>query len=160
MRLLIRFSTFALFGAAYLSFVGCDSSPKPATNAAKHGEHEHGREEHRPGTYAEAVKEIDELRTAIKDALAKNDIKSADEPLHEVGELLLEGDIVGLAKKASLDEAKQGEIKKAVDELWECFDKVDQKVHNAKKGATYEEVSDKIDTALETLRQHLPTETK
>lgn len=156
MNRVVRLFALVLLGAAYLGLTGCNSSPpKPDSNAAKHGDHEHGHEEH-PDTYAEAVKKIDELRTEIKNALAKNDTKTADKPLHEVGELLLEGDIVGLAKKASLDETKQGEIKKAVGELVDAFDAVDQKVHDPNKGASYEEMSDKIDAALETLRQHIP----
>lgn len=156
MNHLTRFCIWLLLGAAYLNFVGCNSSPpKPAPNAAKHDDHEHGHEEH-PDTYAEAVARIDELRTEIKDALAKNDTKTADKPLHEVGELLLEGDIAGLAKKASLDEAPQAEIKQAVSQLVDSFDAIDQKVHDPSKGATYEEMSDKIDAALATLRQHVP----
>jgi len=64
-------------------------------------------------------------------------------------------DVASLAEKASLDAAKQDEIKKAVEQLFDSFGKVDDKLHTG-KGATYEEVSQKIDAAMATLRQHVP----
>jgi hypothetical protein len=157
-----------LLAAVVIGFVGCgpSSSTKPASNVAKHDDHEHerghkegkhgdeaGHKEHHPDTYAEAVKEIDELRTTVKNALAKDDTEKADKPLHEVGHIL--EDVVALAQKASLDAAKQDEIKKAVEQLFDSFGKVDEKIHG-RKGSTYEEESQKIDAAMATLRQYVP----
>jgi hypothetical protein len=140
-----------------VSPLGCNSpAPSSGPPAAEEGHHDHdhdGEDSHgeHPETYADAVATLDELRTDVKDAFAANDLEKADGPVHEFGHVLEE--LPALAEKASLTQVEQDEIKTAVEDLFDCFGRIDDRIHSG-KGATYEEVSEEIDAALATLRRH------
>jgi hypothetical protein len=142
-----------------LTLAGCSPAPAPKPVATNH-DHDHGAEpEHahaHPETYAEAVKQIEDLNTVIKEGFAANDLKKADGPVHEVGHIL-EEDVAKLLEKTQLADDAKAEVKKAAEELFDAFMKLDEKIHDG-KGSTYDEVSEKIDAGLATLRKHAPAE--
>ncbi len=145
-----------------LTMTGCKPTPsteeKPANSDshADHDEHdhhghdhgEHGDENH-PGTYAEAVKQLEELHAAIRDAFAKSDKDAAHDPLHHVGHLL--EDVAGLAEKASLSAEQLTAVKKAKEELFDGYTKIDGMFHGAKE-VKYEDLAKDLDTALAVLQ--------
>jgi hypothetical protein len=118
-----------------------------------HGDADH--EEHHE-SYAEAVAELDSLCVAAKDGLAANNLEAADAAVHEIGHILEELPELA-AKEASL--AADDTIKPAIDDLFDCFDKIDRKLHG-EAGKTYGEVADRIDAALKTLRGRAKTDAK
>ncbi|MEY4181120.1 MAG: hypothetical protein RLY70_4695 [Planctomycetota bacterium] len=156
--------------------VGCGPSSTPAPNATatksdhdhEHGhdhdhDHDHGTKEKAAGggegaakpaaikaeNYADAIRQLTAMHGTMKTAFGKKDIDAAHGPLHDVGGLLEL--IPVLASKETKDEATLAAIRKSVDELFDYYGKVDEKLHG-ETGATYEEVSSKIDAAFEKLK--------
>jgi hypothetical protein len=99
--------------------------------------------------YADAIRQLTEMHGKMKAAFSKKDIDAAHGPLHDVGHVLEL--IPVLAAKETKDEAVLAAIRKPVDELFDHYGKVDEKLHG-ESGVTYEEVSSKIDAALEKLK--------
>lgn len=135
---------------ALLSFVtlfaGCtdDVAQRDAGGgAAEHG-HDHGHS-HAPTTSVEGLTELTSLRNTIRDAFAANDMDTAHDPLHEVGDVLMA--IPKLAKKENADSEKLASIQKAVDTLMDAFGRVDKTMHG-QEGSTYAEESATIDAAV------------
>lgn len=167
-----------LLSIACMALAGCNASSPPAAISAstsqakedhdhdhdghdhmagKHAEHKHNHEaghaaEDEPTSYADAVKKVDVLCGAAKDAFAAKDMEKADIPVHKLGHVL--EDIPELAAKESLPAEDQEAVKKAVEELFDCFGKIDDKLHGH-EGKTYDEVATRIDAALQTLRSKL-----
>ena len=87
-------------------------------------------------------------------------ISSASERdcVNRVGHIL--GEIPALADKESISDEDKAAIKSAVEDLFEGFGELDDKMHGG-EGATYEEVADKIAQAMATLKKHAgPQETE
>ncbi len=129
-------------------FAGCtDDVAKRDANAgsgsAEH-DHDHGHS-HAPKTSGEGLAELTSLRNTIRDAFAANDMDTAHDPLHEVGDVLLA--IPELAKKENVDSEKLASIQKAVDTLMDAFGRVDKTMHG-QEGSTYAEESATIDAAV------------
>lgn len=139
---------------------GCQGSATDAgAQASANHDHEHGNghdHDHGevPKTFSEAVEKLVALRDKIRDGFAKDDVEAAHGPLHDVGHLL--EDLTKLAEKhtPAVDLAA---VKKDADELFDLFGKVDEKLHG-EEGATYKDVSDKIDAAVERLHELLHAE--
>ncbi|HTU25086.1 MAG TPA: hypothetical protein VMF30_06800 [Pirellulales bacterium] len=110
-------------------------------------EHEHEHHE----SFADAVTELDGLRDAARRAMGENNVKAADDAVHEIGHILEE--LPSLAAKEAAT-AEDTEVRPAIDELFECFDQIDHKLHG-EAGKTYDEVSQRVDAAMETLRAKL-----
>jgi len=158
--------TCCLFVFAIISFAmtGCKPAPpteEKSTKSESHAAHdhndhdhhghdhgEHGDENH-PETYAEAIKQLEEMHAAIRDAFAKNDKDAAHDPLHHVGHLL--EDIAGLAEKASLGAEQLTAVKKAKEELFDAYTKIDGMFHGEKE-VKYEDLAKKLDAALAVLQ--------
>ena len=121
----------------------------------EHAEHEHGEHEHHE-SYAAAVAELDQLRGEVKAALSENNLEKADEPIHEIGHIL--GELPELAAKEA-ELANDSTVKPAIDDLFDCFNQIDKKVHED-TGKTYDELADRIDAAMETLRSKAKTQEK
>ena len=115
---------------------------------AGHDHHEHADHDEHHESYAEAVTELDSLRMAAKDALAAGNLEAADDAVHEIGEILEE--LPDLAAKEAAIAADET-IKPAIKDLYDCFDSIDQKLHGD-VGKTYDEVAERIDAAMKTLR--------
>jgi hypothetical protein len=111
--------------------------------AAAHN-HDHGHS-HAPTTSVEGLAELTSLRNTIRDAFAANDMDTAHDPLHVVGDVLLA--IPELAKKENVDSEKLASIQKAVDTLMDAFGRVDKTMHG-QEGSTYAEESATIDAAV------------
>ncbi len=183
MNLVGQLYLFFLFGASVL-ILGCNPpgpAPPPASQAGEQpghdddhdGDHdhdhdkmgEHGHHHHEHGdhdeehheSYADAVAELDQLRGEVKEALAAGDLKKADGPVHEIGHILEE-----LPELAAKDTrlATDDTIKPAIDDLFDCFNDIDLKLHDDGAGKTYDEVADRIDAAIATLRSKAKTEEK
>ncbi|MCA9051593.1 MAG: hypothetical protein KDA89_22800 [Planctomycetaceae bacterium] len=145
-----------VLGAVLFNYLlaGCASEseapPIPAV-MHDHDDHGHDHEDHshdHPETFAEAVSQLTAMRNTIRDGFANNDEDAAHEPLHDVGHLL--EDLEGLAEKESLTDEQKAALKSSVETLFNAFGDVDKTLHGG-EGATYSEVSEKIDAALKTI---------
>ena len=142
---------------ALVGFILAGCSPTPPPPAANQGHsHEHEGSHGHPTTYAAAVKMIEDLNAEVKEHAAANELKKADEHVHELGHILDE-DIKPLVDKTDLADDAKAEVKKAIDELFDSFMKLDETIHSG-KGPSYDELSEKISAGLATLRKHVPGE--
>ncbi len=148
---------------AFVLCLGCNAStPQPekaAGDAASHDDHDHEGHDHEQGehadhpkTYAEAVAKVEALETEMREALAKGETKKADLALHEVGHVL--EDVAQLAKEASFSTAQQLDVKKDVDELFEHFGTIDDRIHGDLE-VSYDEFAEKIHAAVERLHERV-----
>jgi hypothetical protein len=143
---------------AVVSLIAPGCSSKTSTDSKTDPDKSVESGEKHAETYAEAVAELDGLATSIKDAFTANDEDKAHGPLHDVGHIL--GEIPALADKESISDEDKTAIKSAVEDLFESFGKLDDKMHGG-EGATYEEVAGKIDQAMATLKKYAgPQETE
>jgi histidinol dehydrogenase len=114
---------------------------------------------------------VAELRKVIQDVAAKlasgaND--AADDAVHDVGHLLEDLDTL-VGKQDVAADVKEA-TKKAVAELMDCFDKVDQAMHASKDegespSAVHASVTERIAAAMASLEKQIkgrktPTEHK
>lgn len=136
-----------IFSAPLLLTTGCNETP-PAPPVADHAHDEHAH--HHPETLAEAVTELTELRDTIRDAFAANDPDKAHDPLHEVGHIL--ETVSDLAKEEKLSDEKLAIVKSSVDTLMQSFGDIDKSMHG-QEGASYKDVSTKIDDAIKALTE-------
>lgn len=157
-------------GAACLAISGCLATagcapatappPKPVPAAVApggHGDHAHhdhaaeGGHKH-PETLAAAIAELEGTWTAVKTALAAGEHDKADEKVHAAAHLLEDFEPL-LAKEASGDAAAAG--KKALEEIFACFDTLDEAVHDgaeAIKKLDVESLGGRIGEAVKTLK--------
>jgi predicted RNase H-like HicB family nuclease len=157
MNFLGRLSAVFLLTSSLLVF-GCNPSPPPAPKTAPvdhDAEHDHDGEHEHHETYADAVKELDELRLVAKNALAENKVEAADKAVHELGHILAE--LPALADKEGVMADER--VKPAIDDLFDCFDQIDQKLEGG-VGKTYDEVAERIDAAMDTLRSKVKSQEK
>ena len=129
-------------------FAGCtdDAAQRDANAGGGSAEHDHDHgHSHAPKTSGEGLAELTSLRNTIRDAFAANDMDTAHDPLHEVGDVLLA--IPELAKKENVDSEKLASIQKAADTLMDAFGRVDKTMHG-QEGSTYAEESATIDAAV------------
>lgn len=139
-----RFLPFACTLVAALAFMvmpGCNSGS--STNADKDGsaEHDghdhdedgheedgHGEHKHEFATLAEALPELESLKTALGEAIAAKDGKMADDVIHHLADVINGG--YEMADK--LAEAESEATKDALDKFREAFDEVHSLAHDAK----------------------------
>ncbi|QEF98998.1 hypothetical protein Mal15_30570 [Stieleria maiorica] len=168
----------AAFGFAVLP--GCqDKSTTTVTEASdsdhahdghdhdEHGDHDHGDHEghdhgdthaeehsHDFETLAEALEEIESLRDTIRDEFAAGDADAAHDPLHHIGEVLIATENMINAME---DSEQKTAAAAAVESLLDDFTVVDQGLHGSEesksKGKSYDDVSESIDKAIETLKK-------
>lgn len=146
---------------ACLAFVtGCAPSTPTAPAAAKpaaghddhHHDHDHGDHEE-PETVAEGLAQLEKLCADVKAHLATGDHEKADGPVHMVGHLLEDlGELVAKEKPAV-----EAEAKKALEAIFESFDKLDTVIHGAdeeaRKKLDYAEHAPAIEAALAKLKE-------
>lgn len=162
MKLTLRVFSMALLLLASVSFVGCgDSQTTPTTSSADehdHDEHDHDGESHgeestddHPETFAAAMKELEELHSAIQTAFEANDLEQADGPVHAIGHLLEE--LPELAAKESGAEDAGQKVEQAVDALMESFGAIDERLHGGESaGKAYEDVANEIEESFKALK--------
>ncbi|MBU6221910.1 MAG: hypothetical protein KGR24_04090 [Planctomycetes bacterium] len=162
-RPLVRFAPLMLLAGA----IGCDQpAPPPAAvrpsaaaahapaEHADHADHGHAGHDHdheEPTSFADGVAKLKSLGEDLADKLATNAGEAADDAVHGIGHLLEA--VREHATKAGLPDAAT----KALDELEECFGKVDEAFHSAEASAdpkkVLESVKERIETAFKALEE-------
>ncbi|MBL4884280.1 MAG: hypothetical protein JKY95_07075 [Planctomycetaceae bacterium] len=146
------------FAIVPFALTGC----KPAPPAQDQPEGDAGHDEHvghdhdTPGTYAEAVGKLEGLHASIRDAFEKKDKDAAHGPLHDVGNLL--ESVGALAEKAELDAEQLTAVKKAKEELFDGYTKIDGMFHGEEEVA-YADLAKGLDAALAVLQSAVKKET-
>ena len=156
-----RLSVVAVTAA--LALAGCESAAPPAAGTgqkAAHGhDHNHDHADHdHPETLAEGVAQLAEAAAAVEKHLASGATDAADEVVHGVGHII--EDIQGLLPKENRTVEAKAAAAKALDEVFECFDKLDTALHApAGKGEPPAEVhaglKNRIDAAIKALKDAL-----
>jgi soluble cytochrome b562 len=122
--------------AAVLVAAGCSRSAAPRSGAATQAasghdhdhDHDHGHEEHhRPESLAAGIAQVKRAAADVKAHLANGANEAADDVVHGMGHLV--EDIDGLLSKENLSDAGKKAVKKALEELFDCFDKLDTALH-------------------------------
>lgn len=134
---------------------------KPAAKDAKsdgdHADHKH------PETLAEGVAELETLVGTVKEHLKADAKEKADDAVHLIGHLL--EDVEKLVPAAKLSAEAETAAKKAVEELYACFDKLDTALHaEAGKGDSpgdvHKQVAEKIEAAIKQLKSAKPAQSE
>jgi hypothetical protein len=149
-----------------LSLIGCSpASPSAAPpTPSKHDDHDHDHDhahadDHaHPKTLAAGVTGLQKLFARLKAALAaeKVDADDADESVHGIAHLL--EDLRGIAAKATLGDQAKAAATKALDELEDCFGKVDEAFHAGDDKAeppakVLASVAERIEAAIKALEE-------
>jgi gas vesicle protein len=137
--------------------------PKAAAGGHDH-DHDHGDHDH-PETIAAGVAELESTAKDIATKLAAGSQEAADDALHAAGHLL--EDLQGLlAKEKDLSAEAKDAGKKSLDELFECFDKLDTAMHAGADEAkttvadVHASVKDRIEAAVKSLKETFSKEAK
>ncbi|MFM8292094.1 MAG: hypothetical protein ACKOC4_10395 [Planctomycetia bacterium] len=132
LRTLPLVGTFTL--AALLVSAGCNRPAAPRSGAATQAgsghdhDHDHGHEEHdHPESLAAGIAQVKRAAADVKAHLANGANEAADDVVHGMGHLV--EDIDGLLSKENLSDAGKATAKKALEELFDCFDKLDTALH-------------------------------
>ena len=160
---------------------GCSPAPAPvapAKPAAVHGDHDHDHDHGKgddhddgkqadhddhghahPETLAAAVLELETMWSHVKGSLKAGDREKADEKVHAVGHLL--EDFEGLLAKEKAEAQEAG--KKATQEVFDCFDKLDEAFHGDEddlKKLDLDALGERLEAAIKSLKSLAPGETK
>jgi hypothetical protein len=156
----VRFAPLMLLAGA----IGCDSAAPPAGAVrpaapqaqvadahTDHGHSDHGHDHDEPTSFADGVAKLKALGEDLADKLANNAGEAADDAVHDIGHLLEA--VREQATKAGLTDAAT----KALDELEECFGKVDEAFHSAEADAdpkkALESVKERLEAAFKALTE-------
>ena len=151
------------------SAAGCAPAAKPkeqpkAAAAGHDHDHDHGDHDH-PETIAAGVAELESTAKDIATKLAAGSQEAADDALHAAGHLL--EDLQGLlAKEKDLSAEAKDAGKKSLDELFECFDKLDTAMHAGADEAkttvadVHASVKERIEAAVTSLKETFSKEAK
>jgi hypothetical protein len=136
--------------------VGCaPAAPtsRPAAPAAQardpHTGHGHAHEHDEPKSFADGVAALRTLGGELAAKLAADAGAEADGAVHEIGHLL--ENVRGMATKEGLAEAAA----KGLDELEECFGKVDEAFHSGDEKADPKKVLESVQERIEAAFQLL-----
>ena len=117
-----------------------------------HDDHDHDDHGHaHPETLAEGVAELEAMWGRVREALKAGDRDTADDQVHAVGHLL--EDFEGLLAKEKTEAQEAG--KKATQEVFDCFDKLDEAFHGDEddlKKLDLEALGQRLDSAIPTLK--------
>lgn len=149
---------------------GCAPATKPkdqpqAAPAAGHDhDHDHGDHDH-PDTLAAGIIELETTAKDIATKLAAGSQEAADDALHAAGHLLEDLQEL-LAKEKEVSAEARAAGTKALDELFECFDKLDAAMHagadeaKATAADVQASVKERIEGALTSLKATFTKEAK
>jgi hypothetical protein len=147
---------------------GCaPAAPPPRAVATHDHDHDHGTHDHgtkgghdheHPTTLAAGLVELEKLLGTVGEKLGAGAKDAADDAVHAAGHLL--EDLRGLLQKADLAADVKEAGTKALDELFECFDKLDTALHagaDAKESPAevHASLEERFKAALAALRQHV-----
>ena len=124
-----------------------DHGKKNGTDHDDHGDHDHAH----PETLAAGVAELEAMWGHVKEALKAGDREKADEKVHAVGHLL--EDFEGLLAKEKAEAQEAG--KKATQEVFDCFDKLDEAFHGDEddlKKLDLDALGERLEAAIKTLK--------
>ena len=164
MRLVSHFETTAAIAMMTLgSFfaLGCAPAKPPqaesATAKASHDhDHAHDHGEHvAHDTLAGAVAELEKISARVKEELGKKNLDDADGHVHMVGHLV--DDMHRLVGASTLSDEARAAAAKALDEIFDCFDKLDSALHSSdeqvRQALDYVEHEPRIQAAVEQLKK-------
>jgi hypothetical protein len=165
---------------------GCGTAEKPTSSAAKpaapaegghdhaddhdHADesakagHDHAAEHDHPTTLAAGIAELEALTREVADKLAGDAQEAADDAIHAAGHVI--DDVRGLLAKETITADAKEAATKALDELFECFDKLDVAMHaEAKEGAEtvadiHASIAARVQEAVTALKERFPAEDK
>jgi len=129
---------------------------KPA--AHDHDDHDDHGHAH-PETLAAGVAELEAMWGHVKAALKADDREKADEKVHAVGHLLEDFEDLLAKEKSEAQEAG----KKATQEVFDCFDKLDEAFHgdeDALKKLDLDTLGERLESAIKSLKSLATGETK
>lgn len=145
---------------------GCAPAATPPRVAATadhdHAGHDHGTKDahdhEHPTTLAAGLVELEKLLGTVGEKLGTDAKDAADDAVHAAGHLL--EDLRGLLQKENLAADVKEAGTKALDELFECFDKLDTALHagaDAKESPAevHASLEERFKAALAALRQHV-----
>jgi hypothetical protein len=124
-----------------------DQGKKTGKDHDDHGDHDHSH----PKTLAAGVAEVEAMWGHVKEALKAGDREKADEKVHAVGHLL--EDFEGLLAKEKAEAQEAG--KKATEEVFDCFDKLDEAFHGDEddlKKLDLDALGERLEAAIKTLK--------
>ena len=124
-----------------------DSNDRGKKTGHDHDDHDHAH----PETLAAGVLEVEAMWGHVKEALKAGDREKADEKVHAVGHLL--EDFEGLLAKEKAEAQEAG--KKATEEVFDCFDKLDEAFHGDEddlKKLDLDALGERLEAAIKTLK--------
>lgn len=139
-----------------------DTKKQDGKAAAKQDADDHADHKH-PETLAEGVAELEKLIGTVKEHLKADAKEKADDAVHLIGHLL--EDFETLVPAAKLSSEAEAAAKKAVEDLYACFDKLDTALH-AEAGKedspadVHAQVAEKIDAAIKQLKSAKPAQSE
>jgi hypothetical protein len=158
-----------LLGMLSVGVLGCSPAAAPVAPAKpvaahtehdEHDDHDHGKaddhDDHaHPETLAAGVAELEAMWGHVKAALKADDREKADEKVHAVGHLLEDFEKLLAKEKAEAQEAG----KKATQEVFDCFDKLDEAFHgeeDALKKLDLDALGERLEAAIKSLKDLAP----
>jgi len=124
-----------------------DHGKKNGKDHDDHGDHDHAH----PETLAAGVAELEAMWGHVKESMKAGDRDKADEKVHAVGHLL--EDFEGLLAKEKAEAQEAG--KKATQEVFDCFDKLDEAFHGDEddlKKLDLNALGERLEAAIKTLK--------
>ncbi|MCE9629499.1 MAG: hypothetical protein K8S94_02100 [Planctomycetia bacterium] len=160
MSVLCRVATImTITSVSCLALPGCAPATtkapaaKPAAASHDHG-HDHDHDHDEPESFADGVEKLESLAEDLAKKLADNAGEAADDAVHDLGHLLEEVREFATKEKFAADVAVT--VTGALDELEECFGKVDEAFHSAEEKAdpakALESVKERIEAAFKALK--------
>jgi hypothetical protein len=180
---------FVGLGLLSAGVLGCSPAAAPvvvAKPAAAHDDHDHDHDDHgkhddhdkhhdhdkhddhddhddhdhvHPTTLAAGVAELETTWGHVKAALKAGDRDTADDKVHAVGHLLEDFEKLLAKEKAEAQEAG----KKATQDVFDCFDKLDEAFHgdeDALKKLDLDALGERLEAAIKSLKSLATGETK
>lgn len=125
---------------------------RPSASVAGSHDHDHGHHVHdEPVSFADGVAKLRSLAAELSDSLAENASGAADDAVHEIGHL------IEAVRELATKEGLAAAATKGLDELEECFGKVDEAFHSGEKDAdpkgVLESVKERVESAFASLAE-------
>ncbi len=121
---------------------GCSPSVTPSKPVAAHADHDRNE----PTSFADGIAKLESLGGDLAEKLDEGASEAADDAVHDLGHLLEE--VREFAKKESFAGDAAAAVTAALDELEECFGKVDEAFHSGDDKADPAKVLDSVKERL------------
>jgi hypothetical protein len=126
---------------------GCSPSVTPLKPVAAHADHaDHDHDHDEPTSFTDGIAKLESLGGDLAEKLDEGASEAADDAVHDLGHLL---EVVReFAKKESFAGDAAAAVTAALDELEECFGKVDEAFHSGDDKADPAKVLDSVKERL------------